>query len=269
MEPHLIVLDLDGTLLTDEKQISDQTFQALQRARQEGHEVIIATGRPYRSSIEYYEALELHSPIVNFNGSLAHHPKDETWPHYHKTIERATVEEIITFSTPFQVQNVVAEVLDKVYLAEHDELLMPIFNYGESNIEYGDILSLLQTPTTSLLIQSTDEHFEAMRQSITSTYANVVDHYVWGAPYHMIELVPAGVTKATGVEHVAKQYGIPRERIIAFGDNANDVKMLQYAGTGVAMSNAIPEAQEAADLLTRSNNEDGIAHYLESHFNWS
>ena len=151
MEPHLIVLDLDGTLLTDEKQISDQTFQALQRARQEGHEVIIATGRPYRSSIEYYEALELHSPIVNFNGSLAHHPKDETWPHYHKTIERATVEEIITFSTPFQVQNVVAEVLDKVYLAEHDELLMPIFNYGESNIEYGDILSLLQTPTTSLL----------------------------------------------------------------------------------------------------------------------
>lgn len=73
-DQHLIALDLDGTLLTNEKTISPTTKRVLEKAKQEGHIVMIATGRPYRSSAMYYSELDLSTPIVNFNGALVHHP---------------------------------------------------------------------------------------------------------------------------------------------------------------------------------------------------
>ena len=74
MKPHLIVLDLDGTLLTDQQQISAKRKTLLQ-AKEQGHQVMIATGRPYRASDLYYHELGLTTPIVNFNGAYVHHPK--------------------------------------------------------------------------------------------------------------------------------------------------------------------------------------------------
>ncbi len=73
----LIALDLDGTLLTDNKTISERTLKTLKRLQQEGHIVMISTGRPFRSSVQYYHELELNTPIVNFNGAFVHHPLDE------------------------------------------------------------------------------------------------------------------------------------------------------------------------------------------------
>uniref|UniRef100_UPI003015FAA4 HAD-IIB family hydrolase n=1 Tax=Oceanobacillus massiliensis TaxID=1465765 RepID=UPI003015FAA4 len=76
---HLIALDLDGTLLTDKKEISSRTKQTILTAMDEGHIVVIATGRPHRASIDYYKQLGLNTPMVNFNGALIHHPNDRTW----------------------------------------------------------------------------------------------------------------------------------------------------------------------------------------------
>lgn len=78
-EKHLIVLDLDGTLLTDEKKISVRTLDTLNKARKNGHEVMIATGRPFRASELYYKQMGLTTPIVNFNGAFVHHPEDPSW----------------------------------------------------------------------------------------------------------------------------------------------------------------------------------------------
>ncbi|MFK3346359.1 HAD-IIB family hydrolase, partial [Staphylococcus aureus] len=82
MQPHLICLDLDGTLLNDNKEISSYTKQVLNELQQRGHQIMIATGRPYRASQMYYHELNLTTPIVNFNGAYVHHPKDKnfkTW----------------------------------------------------------------------------------------------------------------------------------------------------------------------------------------------
>ena len=78
MQPHLICLDLDGTLLNDNKEISSYTKQVLNELQQRGHQIMIATGRPYRASQMYYHELNLTTPIVNFNGAYVHHPKDKT-----------------------------------------------------------------------------------------------------------------------------------------------------------------------------------------------
>src|SRR5690625_7890766 len=84
---HLIALDLDGTLLTDKKEISTRTKQIIFSAMKAGHIVVIATGRPHRASINYYHELGMNTPMVNFNGALIHHPKDEKWGALHTPMQ--------------------------------------------------------------------------------------------------------------------------------------------------------------------------------------
>lgn len=78
---HLIALDLDGTLLTDNKIISTRTKHTIAKAKEQGHIVVISTGRPFRASYDYYKELDLNTPIVNFNGAYVHHPLDSNWEH--------------------------------------------------------------------------------------------------------------------------------------------------------------------------------------------
>lgn len=84
----------------------------------------------------------------------------------------------------------------------------------------------------------------------------------WGNPWHIIEMVHHGIHKAKRLSYVVKHLDIPSERIIAFGDENNDLEMIDYAGIGVAMSNAISPLKNIANDMTTSNNKDGIATLL-------
>ena len=92
---HLIALDLDGTLLTDNKIISTRTKHTIAKAKEQGHIVVISTGRPFRASYDYYKELGLNTPIVNFNGAYVHHPLDSKWGTHHSPLELATAQEIV------------------------------------------------------------------------------------------------------------------------------------------------------------------------------
>jgi len=120
-KPYLIALDLDGTLLKDDKTISAYNKDIIKKARDAGHIVCIATGRPFRSSSIYYEELELTTPIVNFNGAYVHHPKDQNWGTYHTTLDLEVVKEIINVAEEHNLHNVLAEIVDDVYFHYHDE----------------------------------------------------------------------------------------------------------------------------------------------------
>lgn len=262
MKQHLIVLDLDGTLLTDQKVISEKTKSALQKALEAGHQVMIATGRPYRSSEPYYKELGLKTPIVNFNGAFVHHPTDSAWGTFHTPIGLETVHEVVESMHNFDFHNIVAEVLDDVYVHHHDEKLMDIFRFGDPTITTGDLRNYLNTDPTSLLIHAPFEKVEEIHEHLNSVHAEVIDHRRWGAPWHVIEIVKSGMSKAVGLDRVAKSLGIAKERIIAFGDEDNDLEMIEFAGVGVAMGNAIDPLKNIANEITLSNNEDGIAQIL-------
>ncbi|WP_318615744.1 Cof-type HAD-IIB family hydrolase [Sporosarcina sp. YIM B06819] len=263
MKPHLIVLDLDGTLLTDEKIISDKTALTLKKAEEQGHHVMIATGRPYRASEVYYRQLGLQTPIVNFNGAFVHHPDNQSWQTIHETISLPVVKEVVDALQQFPIRNIVAEVMDDVYMHYHDEKLLDIFSYGNPHIMKGDIRNHLQVNPTSLLIQAEEQSVDAIRRHLGEVHAEVIDHRRWGAPWHVIEVIRHGLHKAVGISHVAKWMDIPQERIIAFGDEDNDLEMIDYAGVGVAMGNAIDRLKSIADEVTATNNEDGIAQVLQ------
>ena len=260
---YLVALDLDGTLLREDKTISEKTKKVLQKVREEGHLVMISTGRPYRSSSMYYKELALDTPIVNFNGAFVHHPSDPDWGMYHEPLSIHTAKEVIETCFNHSFNNIVAEVLDHVFMHYHDEKLLDIFMMGNPTVTTGDLRNYLQKDPTSLLIQTDAEHSKKIMESTDSADASILEHSNWAAPYRFLEVVKRGVNKATGIQKVAEYYNIPQERIIAFGDENNDLEMLAYAKYGIAMGNAINDAKEVAYDVTRTNEEDGVAYYLE------
>ena len=263
MKEHLIVLDLDGTLLTDEKVISSLTKETLLKAKQAGHQVMIATGRPYRASQLYYNELGLTTPIVNFNGALIHHPKNPLWQTIHTTVDLHVVHDVVESVHKYEYDNLIAEVMDDVYIHREDDGALQMFHMGSPNILMGDLKHTLQQNPTSLLVHADDVNTPIIRQHLQDVHAELIEHRRWGAPFPIIEIVKKGLSKAVGIDHIAKEMGIPRDRIIAFGDEDNDLEMIEYAGVGVAMHNGIAELKNIANEITLSNNEDGIARVLQ------
>ncbi|WP_102347378.1 Cof-type HAD-IIB family hydrolase [Bacillus sp. Marseille-P3661] len=269
MKQHLIALDLDGTLLTDEKTISDRTLKTIQEVRHRGHVVMISTGRPFRASQIYYQQLQLDTPIVNFNGAHIHHPKDETWGNYHSPMDLDVAKQIIDTCNKFNIYNILAEIKDDVYIHYYDETIMEIVSMGNPLIQTGSLADTLKFDPTSILIHPNKNDVETIRHYLSKELGTLIDHRKWGAPWHVIEVVKSGINKAVGVSKVADSFNIPPERIIAFGDEDNDLEMLEFAGYGVAMGNAIEEVKSIANEITETNEEDGLAAYLEEFFDIS
>lgn len=264
---HIIALDLDGTLLKDDKTISPFTKKVLQKVIDEGHHVMIATGRPFRSSEMYYKELNLSTPIVNFNGAFVHHPTNQRFGIHHSPLDINVAKDIVEACKEYQIHNIIAEVLDEVYLHYHDEKLLDIFGLGNPSITTGDLRQYLQQSPTSMLIHAEEEHVANIRKHLSEVHAEVIDHRRWAAPWHVIEIVRTGLNKAVGIKKVADYYQIPKERIVAFGDEDNDLEMIEYAGIGVAMSNGINALKNIANDIALSNEEDGIGIYLNNLLN--
>ncbi|WP_163654491.1 Cof-type HAD-IIB family hydrolase [Listeria sp. PSOL-1] len=264
MDKKLIVLDLDGTALKENQTISIRTQETLKKARLSGHEVMIATGRPYRLSSQYYQALNLTTPIVNFNGAVLHHPHDKHYKeNYHHAIDLAIVRELLDFTTQFPLSNIAAEVEDNVFLKEKNDSIPATFHAGVNKIFIGDLRKNIQADATSLLFFGKEKELSLISNHLDQSLSHVISYHTWGASWPAVEVVKHGIHKAIGIRVAAKTLGIHQRDIIAFGDENNDLQMLDYAGIGVAMGNATPEAKSIANEITLSNEEDGIAVYLE------
>ncbi|AJC96615.1 Cof-type HAD-IIB family hydrolase [Staphylococcus hyicus] len=266
MKQHLICLDLDGTLLNDDKNITPYTFKVLKTLQSQGHAIMISTGRPYRASKRYYDELNMDTPVVNFNGAYVHHPKDAQFPTQHARLDEGIATCIIDTLKTMNVQNMIAEVMDQVYLDRYDENLFEGFSMGDANIQVGDLRTLLKEDPTSLLIEADEHQIPRIKKILTRFYAENIEHRRWGAPFPVIEIVKRGISKAVGIDIVKDYLQIERQHIIAFGDEDNDIEMIKYAKHGVAMANAIPELKHVAKETTASNNEDGIGIYLNHYF---
>src|SRR5699024_4850715 len=155
---HLIALDLDGTLLTDNKEISQHNMQVINQLITNGHIVVIATGRSNHASIHYYNILKLTTPIVNFNGALTYHPKNKNWGVFHHPIPLQTALQVINTCHELDVYNILAEQQDHIYLDRPDQEIIDAFKTGQDTDKdlpfiVGTINNNLTDSPTSLLIK--------------------------------------------------------------------------------------------------------------------
>lgn len=265
MNQKLIALDLDGTTLNPEAKISLKTQETLTQLQSAGHIVSIVTGRPNRLSEPFYHQLGLTSPMVNFNGAVMHIPGQNWSDEYQYTINKDVVFSLFQLKERFKIQMIAAEG-KTMFLA--DQAYSNTFSFFPATLKSDEILtrkSLQQDPAAvTVFVEREDQ--AALRAEILRQFPQVSVN-TWGGPASVLEIVHHGIQKATGLERLANHYQIDQADIIAFGDESNDLDMLAYAGTGVAMQNAIAPVKAIADDITPlTNAQDGVANYLRQYF---
>ena len=268
MKQHLITIDLDGTTLNNESKVSALTITTLRKLHDQGHMICIVTGRPYRSSKEIYRQIGIETPIVNFNGAFCHFPDYPDWlPAYHQELDKEMAFELMKHQEELEIDILAVEGRDKLFTTSTHIPESPFYPQDRSAIELLSRETLQQNPT-ALAVFCAIEKQETVRQRILDRYGDHVSVRTWGGVLPLLEVVQKGINKAIGVKAIADFYHIPQDHILAFGDENNDLEMIQYAGLGVAMQNATNEVKAIADDITPlSNHEDGLAHYLIKYFN--
>lgn len=264
MNHYLIAVDLDGTLLTTQKQISNRTKLALQSMIQLGNDVVIATGRPKRTSLSYFKELELQTPLINLNGAFVHDPYEET-REQHLPIAQQTANEVLAICYDIGIENVLAEVRHDFYMHKQGKMNMALDVEGLSAVAIGDLRQLIQADVTSFTVHPRLTYAQRLLDELQNNFSHLLTVRDWGDPQRTIEILNKKASKAAGVEFVARHLGYEKEQIIAFGDELNDLDMLLYAGTSVAMGNAREVVKNMADFVTESCDQDGIAIFLEQH----
>ena len=259
----LIAIDLDGTTLNQDSMITSKTKETLKKAINAGHHVSIATGRPFRMSHQFYQQLELTTPMVNFNGALVHIP-NQHWDGERETlINREIAFEILSQKKQLNLDFIAAENRDTFFIDSFDFFDEKIFassRPGEKNLLSPKNLT---TNPTSLLVRTDKRFAGAVSAELTRQFGSYVDVRTWGGPTAILEIVSKGIQKAKGVQEIANYLSID-QKVIAFGDEHNDLELLDYAGWGVAMANGTDQLKGIAnDVTPLSNQEDGLAVYLE------
>ncbi|MFV0557094.1 MAG: Cof-type HAD-IIB family hydrolase [Enterococcus sp.] len=262
----LIAIDLDGTLLTNQKKISAENKQALAQAKAQGVKIVICTGRPLRAIRPYLTELNLKEAgdySITFNGGLVQ--KNDTGEIMEKSV--------------FQVDDVkrlvaLAQDLDLALDVLSDEVVLNLPTSTNHPSIYGSLNPLLDCRAAAIadlhenglynkaVIAYHQEFLDEQIKKIPAVFRK--DYEVIKTRNNLLEFMPKGITKAYGIELLIQDLGLTREEVMAIGDEENDLSMIQYAGIGVAMENAVTAVKEVADVVTVSNEEHGVAHVIKN-----
>lgn len=260
----LIALDMDGTLLNKEKKVTDRTKKAIQDARDKGVTVVLATGRPIDGVNRYLEELNMYTDkdyVLSYNGGLVLKTKSKEVitkigllgedVHYLYDLSKKLNVNIHAFS---EKDGLVTPKNSKYTQVEADINGIAITEMNFDNIAKDE---------SYIKIMMIDEP-EILQNAVDNLPKEVYDKYtvVRSTPF-FLEFLNKEVNKGTGLELLAKHLGVNRDEIIAMGDAGNDLHMIEYAGMGIAMGNAFDEVKEAADYITDSNDDDGVATAIE------
>jgi len=263
----LIVIDLDGTALHDHANLHPESKEALLKAKEAGHTVVIATGRPARGSLNFYRELGLDTPIINFNGAYMHHPGDSNFEEVVEQIAIDRVMDIFDSEIREDLLNAVCEYKDHLYILKRDDSLTSWMWMDEvDSIKYGEFSETLDQNPSGFILQTVPGREQKVMAYLREHFSDIVTCRNWGTGYqNIVEVYKCNINKGTALATLAQRLGFKVEDIIVFGDGDNDVEMITFAGVGVAMGNALDELKEIANAHTKSNEEGGIAHYLYEH----
>jgi len=263
----LIVIDLDGTALHDHIDLNTQTKAALLVAKEMGHEIVIATGRPARGSLRFYQELGLTTPSINFNGAYIHHPADEKFPERIAQIPMETILAIFKSEITEDLINAVCEYKDDLYVMNRDSLLQDwFFCEGCDSMRYGTFEEILADHPSGVILQVKPESVQKVMDFLRLNYGEVITCRQWSDDLNnIIEVFKSDSNKGAALAKVAEYLSFDSDDIIVFGDGDNDMEMFEFAGTSVAMENGLDELKAVASTITKSNVEGGIAHYLYEH----
>jgi Cof subfamily protein (haloacid dehalogenase superfamily) len=263
--PRLIATDLDGTLLRPDRTVSARTAHLLDRLIAEGRPVVLVTGRPIRWLEGVYDHLISPLPAVCANGAVVYDPADD------RVLRADPLEPDVLFEVARRLRAHVPEVSFAVEITDGREMrheaAYPLhWDSTNETIRAVDTPEdLTGAPAVKLLARAGAQDPDAFVKLVAGAVEGLAEA-THSSTTGLVEISAAGVTKAAGLAWLCARHGIGADEVVAFGDMPNDVPMLAWAGRAVAVANAHPAVLEIADDVTRSNEEDGVAAYLEGLF---
>ncbi len=264
MEIKLIAIDLDGTLLTSEKQITPDALDVIREAQAKKNvHVVVATARPPRSSIVFYQEMDLSTPMINYNGALVWLPKSGKIL-LHKPIPFGISRGIIRWAKqhyPGQIY-VSANIGSRWYTDFGDTSQ----NFEALRNDQPDMVApyhhwLTQAPTKLMLLgkpEALDETIKAVQKELPNQVS------LYRANKKMLQIMHISASKRDALKRLTTAMNIPRESVMAIGDNLNDAGMIRWAGVGVSMANGHVVCLQIADHVTDHHDDDGVAQVLQT-----
>lgn len=278
MNIKLIVMDIDGTILKSNHNVSNYSRRVLDEAREAGLLVTLASGRNFTSMLHIAQKLGIREPIITNDGGLIKHPQtnkvylDEPFDNaclkgmlqvlhdYHLTytvhLEEGSVSNqkinYLQFLRRMGMRAIAAGFYEKGvrFTKTHEEILKELSRKGTKAYK---VTTLANDPEVHGMAQSSDWIQNQFAHCAKISYSGLKN----------FDILPVNNSKVEGLKFFQDYYGVKREEIMAFGDSYNDLEMLEYAGFGVAMGNATEKIKNIADFVTKTNNFHGVAYAIE------
>ena len=262
----LIAIDLDGTLLQKNLEISPENLQSIKDAVQKGIHVVIATGRPLLFTKPYMKTLNLTTPYIMYNGG-------QILLHDQNTLESSmlTKKQVLDTVSLLEEHNTAYMLYtdDTVYYkpCKRIEFLKEMSYKVEENLRAKFVLvedykSIIKDNDFNkvLVVEENKELYPIVYkrlQEITDQFDILMSSSFY------IEVIPKGISKGSALKKVAELLNVKQGEIMAIGDQENDVSMIEYAGLGVAMGNANETLKSIADYISLTNSENGVSHAIK------
>ena len=267
MDKHLIIIDLDGTLMLNFAEYEKDAVEYLKKLNQLGHKIIIATGRPFRSSHFVYQEIGLDTPIINYNGALVSNPLDDNFPKTDLRISRKSLFDILDYCKD-NLLNVFSEIHDDIYVLAYDFIIHPYLHVDGGCLHEGRLQDTLPDDPNGSILFVKQEFVKPLQKYIEDNYGDTLRSRYWGEGdlFHIVEIYNINVNKGCGLQTAIEYYGINPKNVIAIGDGHNDIEMFNIAYTKVAMANSHDELLPHANFVTTSNKNKGVYLFLKDYF---
>lgn len=247
----VIISDLDGTLLRSDKTVSNHSISTLKQCEEEGSKLIFATARPPRDIYKYVPYELRNDIIICYNGALVIKDNDIL---YKKEISKKSILEIIDIAKKYNLNNICIEINDKLYsnfdVADY---------FGKVLCEIVELRELDFTVAFKVIICSEHSISPELLKDLPNECKGVITDN--GT---LCQIMHAEVSKWNSIKYVLNHLNCEVSDVIAFGDDYNDLEMIENCGIGVAMKNAIEELKSVANFVTKTNDEDGVATFLKN-----
>ena len=265
MNKKLIAIDLDGTLLKKDETLGEYSQKVLSRLIEEGHLVILTSGRPTRSLLPIYKQINGNAPIISYNGAVIFNPSDNCFPYIKKCIPAEFALKIIKEGEKIFSSIVLDDSLF-LYSLRNDNYLKKYFPYEGIKTKFGKINSFPNKEILSCVFKSSHKYDEELKKLLHGSNKIKLRH--WRNSFYS-ELYLEEVNKGNALQYILDYYKIKKEDCIGFGDSFNDLSMLERVGQPFAMKNAKSKILlEKFNVTKKSNTQEGVALTLASLFNF-
>lgn len=254
----LLVSDMDATLFNSQREVSEANYNAIKYFTSEGGKFSVASGRMVDAVGNFLDRICINAPAILYNGAMLYSFETNTLL-YEKIIEderKSAIRKVYETQPQFGLE---------IYSNEHIYILRECFETDRLRgkdyaVTFHMPDEIWNEPWTKALIIGDDKELDAFEPIYRKEYDT---GYVTRSGKYYLDMVATGATKGYGVQSLAKQLGIKRDDIYTVGDNMNDLEMIEYAGHGYAVANAVDELKKAAEAVVPSNDESAIAYIID------